>query len=101
MHTMWAAALHQHMYQHQHQKLPRSHAKNNKTSMWDTMVVTGFRFTVKLLSEQEIHFEKVLNEDGMRSLIPVFLEKDALNFYLNREVMSEKIHSVKRRRAVS
>ena len=41
-----------------------------------------------------IHFEIVLNEDGMRSLIPVYLEKDALKFYLNREVKSEEIHSV-------
>ena len=30
----------------------------------------------------------------MRSLIPVYLEKEALNFYLNREVNSEEIHSV-------
>ena len=41
-----------------------------------------------------IHFEKLVNEDGMRSLIPVYLEKGALNFYLNREVKSEEIHSV-------
>ena len=41
-----------------------------------------------------IHFEKLLNENGMRSLIPVHLEKEALNFYLNRGVKSEEIHSV-------
>ena len=40
------------------------------------------------------HFEKLLIECGMSDLIPVYLEKDALNFYLNREVMSEKIHSL-------
>ena len=41
-----------------------------------------------------IHFEKLLNEDGRRSLIPVYPEQDALNFYLNREVKSEEIYSV-------
>ena len=41
-----------------------------------------------------IHFEKLLNENGMRSLIPVYLERDALNFHLNRGVKSEEIHSV-------
>ena len=41
-----------------------------------------------------IHFEKVLNDDGMRSLIPIYLEKEALNFYLNQEVKSEEIYSV-------
>ena len=40
------------------------------------------------------HFEKVLNEYGKNELIPVFLENDALNFYLNREVKSEETHSV-------
>ena len=30
----------------------------------------------------------------MNDLIPVYLEKDALNFYLNREVKSEEIYSV-------
>ena len=35
------------------------------------------------------HFEKLLNEYGMSDLIPVYLEKDALNFCLNREVKSE------------
>ena len=28
------------LHQHQHQELQRLRAKNNKTSMWDTMVVT-------------------------------------------------------------
>ena len=40
------------------------------------------------------HFEKLLNEYGMSDLIPVYLEKDALNCYLNREVKSEEIHSL-------
>ena len=30
----------------------------------------------------------------MSYLIPVNLEKDAFNFYLNREVKSEEIHSL-------
>ena len=40
------------------------------------------------------HFERLLNEYGMSDLVPVYLEKDALNFYLNREVKSEEIHSL-------
>ena len=40
------------------------------------------------------HFEKLLNEFGTSDLIPVYLEKDVLNFYLNREVKSEEIHSL-------
>ena len=32
--------LHQHEHPHQRQKLPRSRTENNKTSTWDTMVVT-------------------------------------------------------------
>ena len=39
------------------------------------------------------HFEKLLNEYGTNDLIAVCLEKDALNFYLNREVKSGEIHS--------
>ena len=41
------------------------------------------------------HFEKVLKEYGKNELIPVYLENDALNFYLNREVKSEETHSVR------
>ena len=40
MHTKCCAALHEHLHQHKHQELPRSRAKNNKSSIWDTMVVT-------------------------------------------------------------
>ena len=40
------------------------------------------------------HFEKLLNKYGMSDLLPVYLEKDALNFYLNREVKYEEIHSL-------
>ena len=45
MHTKCCAALHQHQHQHQHR------TKNNKTSMWNTMVVTWFRLTAKLVRE--------------------------------------------------
>ena len=48
----------------------------------------------KIRQEMRIHFEKSLNEYGMKDLIPVYLEKDVLNFYLNREVKSEEIYSV-------
>ena len=41
-----------------------------------------------------IHFGKLLNQHGMNDLIPVYLEKEALSFYLNREVKSEEIHSL-------
>ena len=44
----------------------------------------------KICQGMRIHFEKLLNEYGMNDLIPVYLEKDALNFYLNREVKSEE-----------
>ena len=44
----------------------------------------------KIGQGMRIHFEKLLNEYGMNDLVPVYLEKDALNFYLNREVKSEK-----------
>ena len=30
----------------------------------------------------------------MSNPVPVYLEKDALNFYMNREVKSEEIHSL-------
>ena len=41
-----------------------------------------------------IHFGKLLNEYGMSDLTPGFLDKDALNCYLNREVEPGEIHSV-------
>ena len=41
-----------------------------------------------------IHFEILLNECGKNELIPVYLENDTPNFYLNREVKSEETHSV-------
>ena len=40
-------------------------------------------------------FEKLLDEYGKNELIPVCLENDTPNFYLNREVKSEETHSVR------
>ena len=42
-----------------------------------------------------IHFEKLLDEYGKNELIPVCLENDTPNFYLNHEVQSEETHSVR------
>ena len=42
-----------------------------------------------------IHFEKLLDEYGKNELIPVCLENDSPNFYLNREVKAEEIQSVR------
>ena len=42
------------------------------------------------------HYEKLLNEYGMSDPIKVYLEKEAINFYSNREVKSEEIHSLKK-----
>ena len=54
----------------------------------------GFPTHIKIGQEMTIHFEKLLNGYGKNELIPVYLEKGALNFYLNREVKSEEIYSV-------
>ena len=42
-----------------------------------------------------IHFEKLLVERGKNELIPVCLQNDTPNFYLNREMKFEETHSVK------
>ena len=44
----------------------------------------------KIGQVMRIHFEKLLNEYGKNELIPVCLENNAFNFYLNREVKSEE-----------
>ena len=44
-------------------------------------------------SKIRIHFENLLNECGKNDIIPVHLENDTPNFYLNREVKSEETHS--------
>ena len=40
------------------------------------------------------HFEKLLNEYGKNDFIPVCLEHDTPQFYLNREGKSAEIHNV-------
>ena len=42
-----------------------------------------------------VHFEKLFDEHGNNDLIPVCLENDTPNFYLNPEVKSEETHSVR------
>ena len=42
-----------------------------------------------------IHFENLLDAYGKNELTPVCLENDTPNFYLNREVKSEEIQSVR------
>ena len=49
----------------------------------------------KIGQGMRIHFEKLLDEYGKNELIPVCLENDIPNFYLNREVKSEETYSVK------
>ena len=49
----------------------------------------------KISEKMRVHFEKFFDEYGNNELIPVCLENDTPNFYLNREVKSEEAHSVK------
>ena len=48
----------------------------------------------KIGQEMSIHFGKLLDEHGKNELIPVCLENDTPNFYLNREMKSEETHGV-------
>ena len=41
-----------------------------------------------------LHFEKLVNWYGMNELIPVYLENNIFNFYLNREVKSTESNNV-------
>ena len=41
-----------------------------------------------------IHFVKLVNWHGKNELIPVYLENNILNFYLNREVKSTETNNV-------
>ena len=50
----------------------------------------------KIGQGMRIHFEKLLNEYGSNDLVPVYLDKGALNFYLDREVKSEEIQKCER-----
>ena len=44
----------------------------------------------KIGQEMRLHFEKLLDEFGNHELIPVCLEKNTPNVYLNQEVTSEE-----------
>ena len=41
-----------------------------------------------------IHFEKLVNPHGKNELIPVHLENNIFNFYLNRDVKSTETNNV-------
>ena len=63
--------------------LQRSRAKNDKISTSDMTVDTLFLFTAKLVREWEFIL-RIWH--GKNDLIPVHLENNIFNFYLNREV---------------
>ena len=44
--------------------------------------------------EMRNHFEKLVNWYGKKELIPVHLENNTFNFYLNREVKSTETTNV-------
>ena len=44
----------------------------------------------KIGQGMRIHFEKLMNWHGKNELIPVYLENNIFNFYLNREVKSDR-----------
>ena len=54
----------------------------------------------KIGQGMRIHFGTLLNECEMSDFIPIYFEREALNFYLNREAKSEEIQC-ERGRAVS
>ena len=61
-----------------------------------TYVFTVFsRHLGVVFCEMRVHFEKLLNEYGKNEHIPVCLENDTPNFYLNREMKSEETRSVR------
>ena len=60
----------------------------------DMMVDTHFRLTAKLVREMRSHFEKMVNWYGKNEFIPVYLENNIFNFYLNREVKSTENNNV-------
>ena len=49
----------------------------------------------KIGQEIKIHFEKLLDEQGKNELIPVCLENDTPNVYLDREMKSEETCNVR------
>ena len=44
--------------------------------------------------EMRIHFETLVNGYGKNELIPIYLENNTFNFYLNREVKSAETNNV-------
>ena len=48
----------------------------------------------KIGQGMKIHFETLLNWYGKNELIPVYLENNIFNFYLNREVNPTKTNNV-------
>ena len=48
----------------------------------------------KIGQGMRIHFEKLVNGYGKNDLIPVYLETNIFNFYLNREVKSTETNNV-------
>ena len=48
----------------------------------------------KIGQEMRYHFEKLVNWYGKNELIPVYLENNIFNFYMNREVKSTESNNV-------
>ena len=48
----------------------------------------------KIGQGMRIHFEKLVNWHGKNEVIPVYLENNIFNFYLNREVKSTGTNKV-------
>ena len=68
----------------------RSRAKEDKISTSDMTV----DIHSKIGQGMRIHFEKLLSEYGKNDLIPVYLENNTFNFYLNRQVKSAETNNV-------
>ena len=48
----------------------------------------------KIGQGMRIHFEKLVNWHGKNEHIPVYLENNIFNFYLNREVLSTETNNL-------
>ena len=80
--------LRQHMHQHQHQKAVEFLSKEQHDFHVEYDGGGMIQIHRKFCQGTRKSFEKLLSEYGRSDLIPVYLEKDALNFYLSREVKS-------------
>ena len=77
-----SVAMHQHLHQHHHQELPCKEQQDDSVGHdGGYMIPTHSEIGLGMI----IHFEKLLSEHGRNELIPVYLENDTPNFYLNRE----------------